>query len=294
MARPAEGRSRGAPGPPDFIGVGTPGDGTAWWRKLLFAHPEIRPPKTHRRGGVDFFRDFATAEMTQAHEAAYHALFRRVPGKICGEWTGRYMLDAWTVPLLARVAPEARLIVMVGDPIIRYRVVVATRHRSFAPTRTYRTTDIAERLCHASQLARLHRFFDPDRILVLQYERCLRDRAGQYRRTLQFLGVRDLGHLPARRRHRPPPTRLSQQAARVARLGLPGRAARRAAELVVREPLGRAELPLWPGLEASLHTALDPEIERLAELVPDLDLTLWPSFAHLAGERRSAALDNPV
>jgi hypothetical protein len=40
---------------------------------------------------------------------------------------------------------------------------------------------------------------------------------------------------------------------------------------------------LWPDIEASLHIALDPEVEALAATVPEFDVTLWPNFARLAG-----------
>lgn len=270
-------RADGPPGPPDFVGVGVAGPGTAWWRGLLFAHPQIRPPRS-RPPALDFFDDFCHAEMTGADVASYHALFPRAPGTICGEWSGRYMLDAWAPPLIARAAPAARLLVMLADPVERYRSVFAQRRRDFDASQKYRMTDIAERLCHASQLARLQRFFEPEQILVLQYERCLRDRAGQYRRTLEFLGVPD--RLPAGPRRPPQPGGGSRQLAR---------AARRAAERVARRPLGRDEPTLWPDLDAALHTSLDPEVERLTQLVPDLDLSLWPSFAHLGGQRSSTA-----
>ena len=51
----------------------------------------------------------------------------------------------------------------------------------------------------------------------------------------------------------------------------------------------RPTAPLWPDLEASLHIALDPEVQALQELVPALDLSLWPNFAHLAAPRPVAA-----
>jgi len=31
-----------------------------------------------------------------------------------------------------------------------------------------------------------------------------------------------------------------------------------------------------------LHTALDPDVEALRRLAPQLDLRLWPNFASLA------------
>ena len=271
----------GAGGPPDFIGVGASGTGASWWMRLLLGHPEIRGPKG-RRAALHHFDPFCMAEMTDADVAAYHAHFPAVPGTIAGEWTGRYMLDGWTPPLLKRVAPDARLLVMLADPISRYRSVFARRRERFGTDERFFMTDVAERGAHAGQLARLQRFFPAERILVLQYERCLRDPVAEYRRTLAFLGVRDQAAAPARLRGDEPGGRMSRQLARLARLGLPGRATRRAAERIAGRPLGRVEAPLWPELESALHTALDPDVARLRELVPELDLSLWPNFAHLA------------
>src|SRR3712207_2873804 len=98
----------GEPGPPDFVGVGAVGSGTGWWHAMLLAHPEIRPPRAHWRA-LHFFDKFAARELTGADIAAYHERFPHRPGTITGEWTGRYMFDAWTPPLLRRAAPQARL-----------------------------------------------------------------------------------------------------------------------------------------------------------------------------------------
>ena len=61
---------------------------------------------------------------------------------------------------------------------------------------------------------------------------------------------------------------------------------RRVSERVAGRPVAEPEpAPLWPDLEAALHTALDPDVEALRALVPELDLTLWPNFAHLAARQ---------
>jgi hypothetical protein len=250
-------------GPPNFVGVGALGSGNGWWLSLLLAHPEIEPPAG--RPALHFFDRFCSAEMTDADVASYHAAFPRRPGAISGEWTGRYMLDPWTPPLLARAAPDARLLVLLSDPIERYRAIFAQRRAALRRREQLFMADVVERRCHASQLARLHRYFDPARILVLQLERCQSDAARQYRRTLEFLGVRDRAFLPRPLRNR-------------RRRGVP------AGEGV----------ELWPDLEAALHTALDPEVERLATMLPDFEPALWPNFAHLAPRARALRRRQPA
>jgi hypothetical protein len=263
--------------PPDFIGVGALGSGTGWWHKLLLAHPEIRPPQGGKRA-LHHFDRFCAAEMTDADVAAYHAHFPREAGTITGEWTGRYLFDPWTPPLLKRAAPDAKLLVILSDPIERYRATFADRLAKREGDETIYMADVVDRRSFASQLARLQRFFPPDRVLVLQYERCRRDPAGQYRRTLEFLGVRDTAFTP--RLHPRAASRPAAAALSLARrLGLPEGTRRKLAERLAGRPEPAPTAPLWPDLEAALQVALDPQVEQLRALVPEFDASLWPNFA---------------
>jgi len=280
-------RAGGEPGPPDFVGVGALGAGTGWWHAMLLQHPEIRPPQARRRA-LHHFDRFCSAELTDADIAAYHARFPRRRGTITGEWTGRYMFDAWTPPLLRRAAPDAKLLLMLSDPIERYRAIFSDRLARREEDETIFMIDVVDRRSHGAQLARLRRFYDPDRILVLQFERCRRDPVGQYRRTLDFLEVRDRDFAPRRLRRKAAGKPESRLVDALLRLGLPAGTKRRVTERLAGRPTGRPTVPLWPDLEASLHTALDPDVEALRDLVPDLDLSLWPNFAHLARARAAA------
>jgi sulfotransferase family protein len=259
--------ANGSGGPPDFIGVGALGSGAGWWHGLLRAHPEITGPP--RRGGsLNFFERFCSSAMSDADIADYHRSFPRRPGTISGEWSGRYMFDGWTPPLLARAAPDAKLLAMVSDPIERYRAVFTQRRNTLKEGERLFMADIVDRRSFGAQIARLQRFFDPERILVLQFERCMRDPRGQYRRTLEFLGVRDTAFVPRRLR--------AHAAGRVL-----GRVApRRFADRVTGHPVSeRWMAQLWPDLEAALHDSFDPDVARLQRLVPDLDIGLWRNFA---------------
>ena len=116
-----------SPGRPTSSASGRSAPGTGWWHALLLAHPEIHAPVRMRRA-LHYFDRFCSAEMTDATTSPqYHARFARRPGTITGEWTGRYMFDAWTPPLLKRAAPDARLLVMLSDPLDRYRSILGVR-----------------------------------------------------------------------------------------------------------------------------------------------------------------------
>ncbi len=81
---------------------------------------------------------------------------------------------------------------------------------------------------------------------MLQYERCVADPQGQLARTYRFLGLDD--------GYRPPALRRVQSPTRQDKAGLDEAARRRLVEIYAAE------------------------VEGLRELVPDLDLGLWPNF----------------
>lgn len=261
-------------GPPDFIGVGF---AVGWWQRALFAHPQVRPP---HEGDValHFLDAFSGRDFEESDAARYHAHFPAREGAVIGEWTSRYFYDGWAPALMRRAAPDARVIVLLNDPVEHFRRVFTERlAEPREDAKPLYLADVADRRAYASHLTRLRRFFDPERILVLQYEQCRRDPLAQYRRTLRFLGVRD-DFTPRRLRRKAAGKPESMLVGAGLRLGLPEGTRRRVLERL-GHPVEREPAELWPDLEASLHATLDPEVEALQDLVPDLDLSLWPSFA---------------
>jgi Sulfotransferase domain len=238
-------------GPPDFIGVGTQRSGTTWWFETLLGHPQIRRPRG-RRKELHFFDRFSTRELRDSDIAEYHGLFPRKPGQIAGEWTPRYMHDFWTPRLIARAAPDAKLLMMFRDPIERFRSGVPHRLSRTPNARLeWTTSDAIERGRYATQLRRVRSCHDDSKLLILQYEKCVADPAGEFRRTLEFLGV-DSEYRP---------DGFGQQ-----------RGTTQAAQ----------KKPLWDDLMEALRAALEPEVLALAAMTPEIDVSLWKHFAHLA------------
>jgi hypothetical protein len=239
-------------GPPDFVGVGAQRSGTTWWYRLLLDHPRIELPLNREQKEFHFFDKYCTRPMEDREIERYHGWFARRRGVVTGEWTPRYMFDAWAPRLLHRAAPDARILVMLRDPIERYRSGAAhqvTRVPWRGPA--IMCHDAAARSCYATQLRRILALYPREQVLVLQYERCRAEPLEEYTRTLRFLGIDD-DHAPA----------------------------------AVTELTGgtteAAKEPLWPDLQAALLARLEPEVRALRSLVDDLDLSLWPNFAAVA------------
>ena len=177
-------------GPPDFVGIGVQKAGTTWWYGLIAAHPGV---SAHARIHKErhFLSRFATESFGPGEVADYHGWFPRQAGTLAGEWTPDYLDFPWVPPLLARAAPDARLLLMVRDPIERFRSGLAHHRRHRGAIIGH---DGGRRRGPGLLPPGRHPWFDHidrDQLLVLQYERCTADPAGQLARSYRFLGLDD-------------------------------------------------------------------------------------------------------
>ena len=101
------------------------------------------------------------------------------------------MLDVWTPALLREAAPEARLLVLLRDPVERFRSGRTLAENRFTVGSTARAAANAafNRGIYADQLMRLWTAFPREQVLVLQYERCVADTRTQLERTYAFMGL---------------------------------------------------------------------------------------------------------
>ena len=161
--------------------------------------------------------------------------------------------------MLKRAAPEAKLIVLMRDPVERYISNLGLLKRAGAlkgevganelGTREHRTVEAMERSRYAMQLSWWLEHFPPERFLLLQYEACVADAQVQLDRTYAFLGLR-------------PQNASVQEIAR----------ARKKAQEHVTLPDSSRE---WLGQYYA------DDARRLREIMPELDLSLWKSIPPL-------------
>ena len=162
--------------------------------------------------------------------------------------------------MLAAAAPDARLLVLLRDPVERYLSGLQRHHRvaraTEAPLNAMAPLDAFHRGLYHAQLGGLLRHFSRAQLLVLQYERCTRDTRGELRRTYEFLGLEDAGLLPDLRRH----------------------------------PNRQPDKPeLHRDARAALIDAYAEDVATLVRDFPEIDLALWPSF----GESEGAGSPSP-
>ncbi|MGH9177590.1 MAG: sulfotransferase family protein [Acidimicrobiales bacterium] len=233
-------------GPPDFVGIGVQKAGTTWWSSLIDAHPGVYAhPGFHKER--HYFDRFWGEPFTEEHVAGYHQWFPRPAGRRTGCWTPDYLHQHWTAPLLHAAAPEAKLLVLVRDPVERY--VSGVTHDVARGDRrpAVATLAFARGLCTAA-LARYERFFGRDRLLVLQYEACREAPHPALAETFAFLGLEPW-----------------QPAS-------------------IREPVnptGGPKVPLADSERLELIARYRDEAVALAERYPTIDLSRWPNFRDL-------------
>ena len=238
--RPAPGERTG---PPDFAVLGAAAAGSRWWLSLIGDHPDVAPGHDSA-AAAHFFDPYCTERFGPAEVATFHAWFPRRPGRIVGFWSPDGTAHPWVPPLLARAAPRALVVVLVRDPVERLLDGLdRTADARPAHPGSY-LADAVDRGCYADQLAHLFECYPPGQVRVLQYERCVADPVGSLAATFEFLGVDPT----YRARPLDPPA-----------------AAPRAAGQLDPDTLERVR-------DLYAH-----DIRALADLVPDLDLSLWPS-----------------
>jgi hypothetical protein len=235
------------PAPPDFVGIGVQKAGTTWWYRLIEAHPDVC--SFHFMKERHYFTRFGHRAFDDGDAIRYSQLFSRPPGTLGGEWTPGYITQFWVPPLLARAAPDAKLIMMMREPIARY--LSGVRHGLHMEELRL---DIAQRDSfvrgrYFSQLEMFLEYFPADRILLLQYEKCRANPLEELRRTYRFLGLRD--------DFVPPNLTVSYNEISGPRFVAPQHV-----------------------LDTLVHL-YRPDVRSLKETWPDLDLAAWAPFSDL-------------
>ncbi len=233
-------------GPPHYVGVGAQKAGTSWWNRLIEAHPDVVDAGGGAKELHYFDRSWETP-FDDEQARRYQRYFPVPEGKVAGEWTPGYLIDFWTPELIAGAAPDARILILLRDPIERFRSGLT--HQLATSRKPIGHRDIQgafQRGLYAPQLRRVLAAFPRERVYIGQYEACRADPAGELARTYRFLGLA--------------PHELQPEAYRN--------------EV---NPTTSRKYELSPSLREAFLAGYAPDLAQLTDLAPGVDLTLWPT-----------------
>ena len=170
---------------PTFVGVGAQKAGTSYVFDALVTDPAIAGPaekETH------YLTTRFTTHDVSAAAGEYHAIFGAFDEPVVGEWTPAYLYHPWAIPLLAEIAPDTKVLLLLRDPMAR--MVSGLRHE-FRVHGRITAADVAEahaRSLYARQVRRLLDHFPREQVWISTFEEFVADELTATRRLATWLG----------------------------------------------------------------------------------------------------------
>jgi hypothetical protein len=179
---------------PDFVIIGAQKGGTSFLYHLLTRHPLVEPaarkelhffdgPAFSERGAQWYRRCFPSPKWNDGRRS------------ITGEATPYYLFDPRVAERMAEVAPQARLITLLRNPVDRayshYQMQVkrSTETRTFEEAMEQQDSSYLSKGIYIDQLRRWFEFFSRDQMLLLKSENFFEDPVGSLKVVLDFLDL---------------------------------------------------------------------------------------------------------
>ncbi len=177
---------------PNFIGIGAQRAGTTWLHRCLSEHPQVFVP--HPKEVHFFNRQF------ERGQAWYEERFAGAEGRIAvGEITPNYLNSPAAIPRMASVIPDARLLVVLREPVARAYSAYCLYHKQYNGLSFRQACESGRSLVelglYAEQLQRVFNHYRREQVKVLLYEDIQVRPAQALADVFRFLGV-DPGFAP--------------------------------------------------------------------------------------------------
>lgn len=187
---------------PDFFIVGAPRCGTTSMYEYLRNVPGIFMPKIKEPNYFSVSIDSKYIPRPIRDKQKYLDLFRGVKDKITGEASPYYLWDPKSAELIHRVAPDARIIIMLRDPIERaqshYLLLYSLGREDESFSELIRninnlTNEYSKRIfeigLYFEQVKRYLDFFGADHVKILIFEEFIQDTKTVVKEVLEFLEI---------------------------------------------------------------------------------------------------------
>ncbi len=215
------------PGPPTFVGIGAQKSGTSWIHNCIMHHPECYYPEflspqlneQHKLKEHHFFDNFSCNDITPNDIDNYYDWCAKPHNKVTGEWTPSYLSDPWVPRLLKLSAPNTKIIVLLRDPVERYISGISFSQRKnkrpitnnikennseIIEIDTSNLNKINRRIAsdhfyrglYNSHLLRWRRYFQPSSILVMQYEKLVKNPQKGLKAIFRHIGIDEHYQIP--------------------------------------------------------------------------------------------------
>ena len=205
----------------DFIGVGPGKSGTTWVESCLASHPSILLSSDKTKKEVKFFNQGDHWCNYDKGMGWYLAQFPdAAPGKLRGEISPQYLVNAHSAGLIHRHLPEVKLIVNLRHPVdyvySRFQWAKTNVYHGDLPDRfedalaaNADMASIVDEGRYSLRLQRFYQLFPTDQIHVILMDDIRESPETCYRRLCEFLGI-EADHIPETVNERVNPSRKTR------------------------------------------------------------------------------------
>jgi hypothetical protein len=174
----------------DFIGIGAPKAGTTWVSECLKEHPEVC---FSNRKETNFF----LSENFSRGNSWYQKHFNHcVEGKKKGEFSPNYLYDSAVPENIKKHSPNAKLIVILRDPVKRLESALLFEHSmgrygNKTPQEVFNENKkfYLEKGLYYKHLTPFFNTFPKEQVLVLMYEDIEKDPLLFIQNIFRFIGI---------------------------------------------------------------------------------------------------------
>lgn len=169
---------------PDFIGIGAPRTGTTWLFEVLKSHPDIQIPS---KKAINFFNEYFDKGTEW-----YFNHFGNYSEKSVGEISPLYFGHSNLAERLYSVVPDAKLILIVRDPVERLKshVTLINTLRGQEKTISDRVKELPLLLEHGlyfKHIKEILEYFPREHLLILPFSEIAQNPDRIYNEVLHFL-----------------------------------------------------------------------------------------------------------
>jgi len=178
----------------DFIGIGAGKSGSTWLYNNIISHPDVYDGNPKE---IQFFNKHYDKGIEW-----YNSYFSDSGDKVCGEFSVQYLLCPECPQKIKKHFPDAKLIVILRDPVKRMYsdylhsirkndISQGTEYKEFIKDKKKLMSGV-----YYEYLKRYYDYYDPKKIKVLILEDVVADQERYIKEVYQYIGLKNVAYVP--------------------------------------------------------------------------------------------------